>query len=84
MPTPTDVAGVKRLRGMVQYIAKFFSAQLLCGHMHTGRNVRVHTTWTVLLSLFAPSFFRTVVAHAKRILRAFRLAAKRVNIFRYA
>ena len=23
MPTPTDVAGVKRLRGMVQYIAKF-------------------------------------------------------------
>jgi hypothetical protein len=38
-------------------------------HMYTGQNVRVHTTWTVLLSLFAPSFFRTVLAHAKRILR---------------
>jgi hypothetical protein len=56
IPTPTDVAGVKRLCGISQ-------------------SVRAHTTWTVLLSLFVPSFFRTVVAHAKRILRAFRLVA---------
>jgi hypothetical protein len=48
------------------------SVQLLCGHMYTGQNVRVHTTWTVLLFLFAPSLFRTVLAQVKRILRAFR------------